>query len=71
MRIGSGWKKKDKNGEPYLSIVISIPFLGDMNMALYPVKDKTKDSQPDYKVEWFPPRPEGQKMYTDNNEVPF
>lgn len=51
MKIGSGWKK-EKDGEPWVSIVIEIPFLGKINVAMFKVKDKKSDASPDYDIVW-------------------
>jgi len=47
------WKKKDKNGNPYLSG--QLPSGLDLRMDgqwvnIYPNKNKTKDNQPDFRV---------------------
>lgn len=34
MIIGAGWKKRDRNNNQYLSVVINIPLLGDLNLKM-------------------------------------
>lgn len=63
MRIGAGWKKKDKNNDTYLSCKIDIPLLGTLSFAMFANKDKQNDNQPDYVISW------GQQK--NNDEVPF
>jgi len=72
MVIGSGWKKKDKNGKQYLSIVIDIPFLGREYFLLYLNENKSNDSSPDYQVVWIPNRDADKTTKSgDDEEVPF
>jgi uncharacterized protein (DUF736 family) len=55
MNIGSCWLK-EKNGKKYFSCQISIPFLGDMNFAIFKNEKKEKENQPDYQIVWSAPR---------------
>ncbi len=40
MKIGVGWKKKDKNGKTFLSLVMKFPLLGELSVVVYPYEDK-------------------------------
>ena len=51
MQIGSAWKK-EKDGKSYLSCVIQVPFLGELNFAMFRNDKKEKDNQPDYMIVW-------------------
>lgn len=59
--IGAGWKKKDKNDNPYISISLDealLPLTIDSNkrLALYPVKEKRSDKSPDFRVDLYVPK---------------
>ncbi len=69
MIIGSGWKKKDKNDQTYLSVVIDLPLLGTLRILLYPNSNKKSANAPDYEVRWLPDRP--QREQVKQEEVPF
>lgn len=66
--IGAGWKKKDKNDNPYISVSLDealLPLQIDSNkrLALYPVKEKKSDKSPDFRVDLYIP-----KEQTEENE---
>lgn len=52
MVIGSGWKKKDRDGNVYVSCVIQLPFLGEINFALFSAKEKKSENSPDWSIVW-------------------
>lgn len=52
MRIGGAWIKHGDQGD-FISVSIQIPFLGELNFALFPNKNK-EGMQPDYHAEWNP-----------------
>lgn len=52
MQIGSCWSKKTQDGGKYLSCVIQIPFLGELNFAIFPAKEKKSENSPDYAIVW-------------------
>ena len=52
MNIGASWTKETQSGEKYLSCIMSVPFLGKINFAIFKNKEKTKDGQPDYHIVW-------------------
>lgn len=59
--IGAGWKKKDKNGNPYISWVIDealMPLTIDKNKRLcaYPIKDKKSENSPDFRLDLYVPK---------------
>lgn len=73
MQLGAGWKKKDKNGKAYLSIILNIPLLGDLSLLVYANENKTNDKSPDYIVNWYPAKPDTAKgvAVEVEEEVPF
>jgi uncharacterized protein (DUF736 family) len=71
MNIGSAWKK-EKDGKNYLSCVIQVPFLGELNFAMFKNDKKEKDNQPDYMIVWSMKRKaESEKGNPFNDDVPF
>ena len=55
---GAGWKKIDKNGNPYISWEIDEalqPLTIDKNkrLAAYPVKEKKSEKSPDFRLDIF------------------
>lgn len=48
--FGALWKKKDKNGNDYLSGTVNIFPFGLVNIRVFKNTFKQKDSQPDYKI---------------------
>ncbi len=75
MIIGSGWRRKDKNGKQYLSIQVQIPLLGNLSLLLYVNEQKKNEKSPDYNVVWIPDtnKPDSIKETTsyDDEEIPF
>lgn len=77
MIIGAGWKKRDRNNNQYLSVVINIPLLGDLNLMIYPAKEKKGITSPDYNVIWIPSRNGSNnnsvvvEEFEHGDEVPF
>ncbi len=68
--IGAGWKKKDKNNNPYISWVIDEaiqPLVINRGKMLnaYPVKEKKNENSPDFRLELFCPKK--QEEQTDEN----
>lgn len=58
--FGAGWKKQDKNGNPYISFAIDKALLpltiDDKKMiAAYPVKEKKSENSPDFRLDIFIP----------------
>lgn len=69
--IGAGWKKKDKNDKSYISISIDeelLPLTIDANkrISIFPVKDKTSDKSPDFRIVLFKPSEQNQETPTSN-----
>ncbi len=67
---GAGWKKKDKNGNSYISFSIDkalLPFIIDDKKMLmaYPVKEKKSENSPDFRLDVFCP----EKQTQDNNDL--
>lgn len=75
MVIGAGWKKKDKKGKQFLSVSISLPFLGSVNFMLYVNENKKNTSSPDYSVVWFNDKDEKKSKSNGNafsdEDIPF
>lgn len=68
MIIGSGWKKKDKNGKPYISAVINVPFLGSTNVLIY---QNERSSKIDYDIIWIPDNGQSSAVNEVSNESDF
>lgn len=71
--VGAGWKKQDKNGNPYISASIDealLPLTIDSNkrLALYPIKDKKSDKSPDFRIDLYVPK---EKEENSNEEIIF
>lgn len=67
-KIGAGWKKLDKNNNPFISWEIDEaiqPLVIDKGKKLnsYPVKEKKTEKSPDFTLELFCP-----KKQDENNE---
>lgn len=67
---GAGWKKTDKNGNPYISFTIDkalLPFTinEDKRLCAYPVKEKKSENAPDFRLDVY--IPEGKSQNTDND----
>ena len=77
MVVGSGWKKESKDGGKYLSCVIQLPFIGEMNFTIFPTKEKKSDKSPDYNIVWSFKKPQsGGTLETKESpfgdeEIPF
>lgn len=59
--VGAAWKKKDKNGNPYISTALDealLPLTIDKTkrLALYPVKEKKNENSPDFRIELYIPK---------------
>lgn len=70
-RCGAGWKKKDKNDNPYISFSIDkplLPFTIDEKkmIAAYPVKDKKTENSPDFWLDVFIPEKQIEDKYKEN-----
>lgn len=71
--IGAGWKKKDKNGNPYISWEIDealLPLTIDKGKKLnsYPVKEKSSEKSPDFRLELYVPKKQD-IVSSDNEEL--
>ena len=71
--IGAGWKKMDKNNDPYISWEVDealLPLTIDKGkrLASFPVKEKKSDNSPDFRLDLFVPK---DKENTTNDEVFF
>lgn len=58
--IGAGWKKRDKNDKPYISVAIDkelLPLTIDetKRLSLFPVNEKKNEKEPDFRVVMFIP----------------
>ncbi len=58
---GAGWKKKDKNGNPYISFSIDEPLFPlvldeKKRLAAYPVKEKKSEKSPDFILDIYTPK---------------
>lgn len=58
--IGAGWKKTDRNGNPYISFTVDkalLPLTLDSTklISAYPVKEKQSDKSPDFRLDLFIP----------------
>ena len=61
MKIGAGWLKK-KDEKSWYSCRLQLPFLGELNMTIYKVKDKQNERAPDVEIFWNPPRKDKQSQ---------
>ncbi len=64
--VGAAWKKKDKNGNPYISTALDealLPLTIDKTkrLALYPVKEKKNENSPDFRIELYIPKEKEEK----------
>lgn len=69
--IGAGWKKRDKNDKPYISVSIDkalLPLTIDDTkwISLFPVSEKETENSPDFRVVMFLPEETNKK---DNNDT--
>lgn len=55
MKIGAGWLKK-KDDKTWYSCRLQLPFLGELNITIYKVKDKQNERAPDIEIFWNPRR---------------
>jgi len=69
MRIGACWLK-EKDGEKYFSGVISLPFIGKINFAIFKNKEK-KNNEPDYNIVWSEPREQNSAASKTSGPNPF
>lgn len=72
---GAGWKKKDKNDNPYISWSIDealLPLTIDKGkrLAAYPVKEKKTENSPDFILDIFVPK-EQKETTPQDEEFPF
>lgn len=73
--FGAGWKKQDKNGNPYISFSIDKALLpltiDDKKMiAAYPVKEKKDENSPDFRLDIFIPKNNKENNIKDE-DFPF
>lgn len=59
--IGAGWKKKDKNDNPFISWSIDEALLPltidkDKKLASYPIKEKKNENSPDFRLDMYIPK---------------
>lgn len=59
--IGAGWKKKDKNDNPFISWSIDealLPLTIDKGkkLASHPIKEKKSENSPDFTLEMYVPK---------------
>lgn len=71
--IGVAWKKKDKNGNPYISCSIDealMPLTLDntKRLSLYPVKDKKSENSPDFRLDFYVPK---NPTESSDEDMPF
>lgn len=75
MIIGSAWKKLTKEGKPYMSCVIELPFLGKINFALFPIDEKDRkdpEKSPNCNIVWSAPRANnGSGAAGGDDDIPF
>lgn len=69
--IGAGWKKQDKNGNPYISFAVDkalLPLTLDSTklISAYPVKEKQTDKSPDFRLDIFIPSDEKETKKDDS-----
>lgn len=73
MKIVAGWiKKREKDGAPYLSCEIELPFLGKANFIMVKNDKKENPSAPDYEIVWYS-RKESRAGASQNlsDDIPF
>lgn len=73
--IGAGWKRKDKNNDPFISWEIDealLPLTIDKGKKLnsYPVKEKKSEKSPDFRLEMFVPKNQN-TTNSDDEEMLF
>lgn len=59
--VGAGWKKKDKNSNPFVSFTIDeavLPLTIDKGkrLAAFPVKEKKSENSPDFVLDLYVPK---------------
>ena len=74
--IGAGWKKKDKNENPYISWEIDealLPLTIDKNkrLAAFPVKEKKTENSPDFRLDLFVPKEKQENQVETSEELFF
>jgi len=69
MIVGAAWKRKDKNGNDYLSVSLDLGMLGKRSVVIYPIKpeEKKSDKSPDYRVTMF--TPEEKQAKSDSHQT--
>lgn len=74
--IGAGWKKKDKNENPYISWEIDealLPLTIDKGkrLAAFPVKEKNTEKSPDFRLDLFVPKEKAEGTPETSDEIFF
>lgn len=72
--IGAGWKKYDKNNNPYISWELDeaiLPLTIDKGKKLnsYPVKEKKSENSPDFRLELFVPKKKEENTQTSDDTI--
>ncbi len=70
--IGAGWKKRDKNDNPYISFALDktlLPITIDKTkmISAYPVKEKKTENSPDFRLDIFIPERQSDDEHTSKS----